>query len=90
MGCEDPRKLPHGGPDAMPDARPIHRVSVDGFWMDRVEVTNRQYAAFVKATGYVTVAERTPTRGGVSRRTARKSRGRLGGVFSASAGGASR
>jgi formylglycine-generating enzyme required for sulfatase activity len=60
MGCEDPRRLPHGGPDAMPDARPIHRVSVDGFWMDRVEVTNKQYAAFVKATGYVTVAERTP------------------------------
>ena len=61
MGCEDPRELPHGGPDGMPDARPIHRVSVDGFWMDRVEVTNRQYATFVKATGYVTVAERTPT-----------------------------
>ena len=61
MGCDDPRELPHGGPDAMTDARPIHRVSVDGFWMDRVEVTNEQYAAFVKATGYVTVAERTPT-----------------------------
>jgi formylglycine-generating enzyme required for sulfatase activity len=60
MGCADPRRLPHGGPDAMPDARPIHRVSVDPFWMDRVELTNKQYAAFVKATGYVTVAERTP------------------------------
>jgi formylglycine-generating enzyme len=61
MGCEDPRTLPHGGREGMPDARPIHRVSVDAFWMDRVEVTNRQYAAFVKATGYVTVAEHTPT-----------------------------
>jgi formylglycine-generating enzyme len=61
MGCADPRDLPHGGPDGMPDARPLHKVSVDGFWMDRVEVTNRQYAAFVKATGYVTVAELTPT-----------------------------
>jgi formylglycine-generating enzyme len=60
MGCDDPRPLPHGGPDPMPDARPIHRVSVDPFWMDRVEVTNKQYAGFVKATGYVTVAERTP------------------------------
>ena len=60
MGCEDPRRLPHGGPDPMPDARPIHKVSVDPFWMDQVEVTNRQYAAFVKATGYITVAERTP------------------------------
>jgi formylglycine-generating enzyme required for sulfatase activity len=61
MGCVDPRGLPHGGPDPMADARPIHRVRVDGFWMDRVEVTNRQFEEFVKATGYVTVAERTPT-----------------------------
>ena len=42
------------------DSRPIHRVYVDGFWMDATEVTNEQFAAFVKATGYVTVAERTP------------------------------
>jgi formylglycine-generating enzyme len=61
MGSPDPRGLPHGGPDAMADARPIHRVQVDGFWMDRVEVTNRQFAEFVNATGYRTVAERTPT-----------------------------
>ncbi len=60
MGCLDPRDRPHGGPDAMADARPVHRVRVDGFWMDRCEVTNRQYARFVAATGYVTVAERTP------------------------------
>jgi formylglycine-generating enzyme required for sulfatase activity len=33
---------------------------VDGFWMDRTEVTNEEFEAFVKATGYVTVAERTP------------------------------
>jgi formylglycine-generating enzyme len=44
----------------MEDARPVHRVYVDGFWMDRTEVTNNQFAAFVAATGYVTVAERTP------------------------------
>jgi formylglycine-generating enzyme required for sulfatase activity len=61
MGCLDPRGLPHGGPDGMTDARPIHRVHVDGFWMDQFEVTNDQFAAFVQATGYVTVAERTPT-----------------------------
>ena len=42
------------------DARPIHRVYVDGFWMDTTEVTNAEFAGFVKATGYVTVAERTP------------------------------
>lgn len=43
------------------DALPIHRVYVDGFWMDRTEVTNDQFAAFVKATGYVTIAEQKPT-----------------------------
>jgi len=37
---------------------PAHRVRVDGFWMDATEVTNQQFAAFVEATGYVTVAER--------------------------------
>jgi formylglycine-generating enzyme required for sulfatase activity len=42
----------------MPDAQPVHRVAVDGFWIDTTEVTNDQFAAFVAATGYVTVAER--------------------------------
>ncbi|NBW96680.1 MAG: formylglycine-generating enzyme family protein [Planctomycetia bacterium] len=60
MGCTDPRSRPHGGPDPMVDARPIHRVRVPGFWADATEVTNGQFAAFVAATGYVTVAERTP------------------------------
>jgi formylglycine-generating enzyme required for sulfatase activity len=60
MGCADPRGTAHGGPDAMADARPIHRVHVDAFWMDRTEVTNAQFAAFVEATNYVTIAERAP------------------------------
>jgi formylglycine-generating enzyme required for sulfatase activity len=60
MGCDDPRGKPFGGHDAMTDARPIHRVRVDGFWMDAREVTNDQFAEFVAATGYVTVAERPP------------------------------
>jgi formylglycine-generating enzyme len=42
------------------DAEPIHKVQVDGFWMDRTEVTNAQFAKFVEATGYVTVVERVP------------------------------
>jgi len=42
------------------DCRPIHQVTVDGFWMDETEVTNRQFEKFVDATGYVTVAERKP------------------------------
>ncbi|NDC54066.1 MAG: formylglycine-generating enzyme family protein [Planctomycetia bacterium] len=60
MGCLDPRSLPHGGPDPMTDARPVHRVRVAGFWMDTTEVTNARFAEFVAATGYVTVAERVP------------------------------
>jgi formylglycine-generating enzyme len=39
---------------------PVHRVSVDGFWIDAHEVTNVQFASFVEETDYVTVAERTP------------------------------
>jgi formylglycine-generating enzyme required for sulfatase activity len=62
MGAADPRHVEHGGPDPMNDTRPIHRVYVDPFWMDATEVTNDQFARFVKATGYVTVAEKKPTR----------------------------
>jgi formylglycine-generating enzyme required for sulfatase activity len=40
---------------------PIHKIYVDGFWIDRCEVTNEQFAQFVAATKYVTVAEETPT-----------------------------
>jgi formylglycine-generating enzyme required for sulfatase activity len=46
--------------DHMADARPWHRVYVDGYWMDKTEVTNEQFASFVKATGYTTIAERKP------------------------------
>lgn len=42
------------------DARPIHAVELDGFWIDKNLVTNAQYEKFVQATGYVTVAERKP------------------------------
>ncbi len=43
------------------DASPIHRVHVDAFWMDATEVTNAQFAEFVAATGYKTIAEIVPT-----------------------------
>lgn len=43
---------------AMNHEKPVIDVMVDGFFMDATEVTNAQFAAFVKATGYVTVAER--------------------------------
>jgi len=60
MGSGDPTREVCGGPDTMDDARPIHRTFVDGFWMDATEVTNREFARFVAATGYMTVAERKP------------------------------
>jgi formylglycine-generating enzyme len=49
-----------GDDDSTSDAKPVHQVTLDGFWIDRTEVTSRQFAAFVEATGYVTVAERNP------------------------------
>ena len=45
---------------AQKNERPAHKVRVSGFWMDRTHVTNAQFAEFVKATGYVTTAERKP------------------------------
>ena len=41
-----------------PEEAPVHAVAVDGFSIDRVQVTNRTFEEFVSATGYVTVAER--------------------------------
>ena len=45
---------------ADPDEAPSHPVRVKSFWMDITEVTNAQFAEFVKATGYLTLAERKP------------------------------
>ncbi len=42
------------------DARPVHRVRLDGFWIDETLVTNREFARFVEATHYVTEAEKKP------------------------------
>ena len=49
-----------GSDDHYPEEAPAHRVRVDGFWMDRFTVTNARFKAFVKDTGHVTMAERTP------------------------------
>jgi formylglycine-generating enzyme required for sulfatase activity len=43
-----------------PEERPVHRVTVDGFWMDHAPVTNERFARFVEATGHVTFAEIVP------------------------------
>ncbi len=50
LGSDDASASRHEGP--------AHPVTVNGFWMDITEVTNAQFAEFVEATGYVTVAER--------------------------------
>ena len=46
------------GDSVYPEEQPAGPVQVSGFWMDRTEVTNDQFAEFVQATGYVTTAER--------------------------------
>jgi formylglycine-generating enzyme len=49
------------GSDAFyPEERPVRRVGVDGFWIDRSPVTNADFRRFVAATGHLTVAERSP------------------------------
>src|SRR6266481_847697 len=52
----------HAMPMASNDSQPVHRVYVDAFWMDATPVTNAQFEKFVRATNYVTIAERTPTK----------------------------
>ena len=62
MGGVNPVGMQDGGREDMYDARPVHQVRLDPFFMDASEVTNAQFELFVKATGYVTIAEVTPTR----------------------------
>jgi sulfatase modifying factor 1 len=49
-----------GAANGAPDEQPVREITVSGFWMDSTEVTNEEFERFVKATGYVTVAERKP------------------------------
>ena len=49
-----------GSDDFYPEERPVHAVTVEGFWMDEHQVTVAEFRRFVKATGHVTVAERAP------------------------------
>jgi len=60
MGAQDAADMNDVGMKATLDSRPIHRTYVDGFFMDKTDVTNAEFAKFVKATGYVTIAERKP------------------------------
>ena len=71
--AQKPRSIPYGemafvaggeftmGSDRhYPEEAPAHRVKVDGFWIDRTPVTNREFRRFVKETGHVTFAEIAP------------------------------
>jgi formylglycine-generating enzyme len=49
-----------GSEDFYPEERPVREVRVDGFWMDEHPVTAAQFRRFVRATRYVTIAERPP------------------------------
>ena len=54
----EPAEFRMGSDAHYPDEAPVRTVAVDGFWIDPFQVTNRRFADFVEATGYVTVAER--------------------------------
>jgi formylglycine-generating enzyme required for sulfatase activity len=53
-----------GSDDGYAEEAPAHPVHVSGFWIEETAVTNAQFAAFVAATGHLTVAERPPGVGG--------------------------
>jgi formylglycine-generating enzyme required for sulfatase activity len=42
------------------DVRPVHQVRIDGFWIDKAELSNSEFSRFIHSTGYKTVAERKP------------------------------
>ena len=70
LGAQDPSMMDNVGMQATLDSRPIHRVYVDGFWMDATDATNEEFAKFVKATRYVTLhAEGRRTFPGLRRKT---------------------
>ena len=70
-----------------PEEAPVHRVAVDAFWMDRTPVTNRQFKAFVRATGHVTSARDRARGERLSRRIAAHAVRRLAGVHAPGAAG---
>src|SRR5262249_18659237 len=62
MGAATSGSGSHEMPMASNDSEPVHRVYVNAFWMDATPVTNGQFEKFVRATNYITIAERTPTK----------------------------
>ena len=80
------RRVPHGLRDFYPEERPVHRVDVDGFWMDEHPVTVAEFRRFVKDTGYVTVAERPLDPADYPGRRSRPARAGLAGLSARRAG----
>ena len=60
MAWIPPGEFGMGSDDFYPEERPVHRVAVDGFWIDEHPVTVAEFRRFVTATGYLTWAERAP------------------------------
>jgi formylglycine-generating enzyme required for sulfatase activity len=62
MGAQNPPDMDHDqvGMQATEDSRPVHRVYLDGFWMEKTDITNAQFAKVIGATHYITETERTP------------------------------
>lgn len=57
----NPGGLFHMGAEGhYPEEAPVHRVAVDGFWMDAALVTNAEFRRTVEATGHVTLARVAP------------------------------
>ena len=69
-----------------PEEAPVRRVHVDGFWIDEHPVTVAEFRRFVKATGYVTLAERAPDAADVPGRRPRPARARARSCSSRRAG----
>lgn len=53
------RAFAMGSNEFYPEESPVRDAKVEDFWIDEAPVTNRHFAAFVMATGYITQAERT-------------------------------
>ena len=75
MGAMDPPATTDAGMHAAADARPIHRVYVDGFWMDKNDVTNEEFDQFRQGHRLRNHCGARAERGGISRRSAGKSGG---------------
>ena len=83
MGANDPPDMDEVGMKATIDARPIHRVYVDGFFMDKTDVTNAEFAKFVKGDGLRHSRGTQAERSGLPGSATREPGCRISGVFSA-------